>query len=106
MCRDDLSAIADLPAPGTTRWVIRRKAEMVATVRGGLKAACSCYMLTIEELLAWQCSIDRHGLASPGCGRPASSNIAVAGSGCPIRTERRPREIGDTHHTETSALRP
>ena len=26
----------DLPAPGTTRWVIRRKAEVVAAVRGGL----------------------------------------------------------------------
>jgi Protein of unknown function (DUF1153) len=89
MCRDDLSAIADLPAPGTTRWMMRRKAETIAAVRGGLislEEACSRYMLTIEELLAWQCSIDRHGLASPGCGRPASSNIAVAGSGCPVRT--------------------
>ena len=28
--------IADLPAPGTKRWVIRRKAEVVASVRGGL----------------------------------------------------------------------
>ena len=28
--------IADLPAPGTKRWVIRRKAEVVAAVRGGL----------------------------------------------------------------------
>jgi len=28
--------IADLPAPGTRRWVIRRKAEVVAAVRGGL----------------------------------------------------------------------
>ena len=27
--------IADLPAPGTKRWVIRRKAEVVAAVRGG-----------------------------------------------------------------------
>jgi len=26
--------IADLPAPGTRRWVIRRKAEVVAAVRG------------------------------------------------------------------------
>ena len=25
--------IADLPAPGTRRWVIRRKAEVVAAVR-------------------------------------------------------------------------
>jgi hypothetical protein len=58
--------IADLPAPGTTRWVIRRKAEVVAAVRGGLlslEEACSRYSLTIEEFLAWQDSIDRHGLA-------------------------------------------
>jgi Protein of unknown function (DUF1153) len=58
--------IADLPAPGTTRWVIRRKAEVVAAVRGGLLSledACSLYLLTVEEFLAWQRSIDRHGLA-------------------------------------------
>jgi hypothetical protein len=58
--------LADLPAPGTTRWVIRRKAEVVAAVRGGLlslEEACSRYMLTVEEFLAWQRSIDRHGLA-------------------------------------------
>ena len=28
--------IADLPPEGTQRWVIRRKAEVVAAVRGGL----------------------------------------------------------------------
>jgi hypothetical protein len=58
--------IADLPAPGTKRWVIRRKAEVVAAVRGGLlslEEACSRYTLTVEEFLAWQYSIDRHGLA-------------------------------------------
>jgi hypothetical protein len=58
--------IADLPPPGTQRWVIRRKAEVVAAVRGGLLSledACSRYMLTVDELLVWQNSIDRHGLA-------------------------------------------
>src|SRR5205085_7046430 len=58
--------IADLPAPGTRRWVIRRKAEVVAAVRGGLlslEEACSRYTLTVEEFLSWQYSIDRHGLA-------------------------------------------
>jgi len=58
--------IADLPTPGTTRWVIRRKAQVVAAVRGGLlslEEACSRYTLTVEELLSWQYSIDRHGLA-------------------------------------------
>src|ERR1700724_4119131 len=58
--------IADLPPPNTRRWVIRRKAEVVAAVRGGLlslEEACSRYTLTVEEFLAWQYSIDRHGLA-------------------------------------------
>ena len=58
--------IADLPPPQTRRWVIRRKAEVVAAVRGGLlslEEACGRYTLTVEEFLGWQISIDRHGLA-------------------------------------------
>ena len=59
--------IADLPAPGTKkRWVARRKAQVVAAVRGGLlslEEACSRYMLTVDEFLSWQSSIERHGLA-------------------------------------------
>ncbi|HVV91871.1 MAG TPA: DUF1153 domain-containing protein [Hyphomicrobiales bacterium] len=58
--------IADLPPLNTKRWVIRRKAEVVAAVRGGLLSledACRRYTLTVEEFLAWQSSIDRHGLA-------------------------------------------
>src|ERR1700683_3240717 len=56
----------DLPALGTKSWVIRRKAEVVAAVRGGLlslEEACSRYTLTVEEFLSWQYSIDQHGLA-------------------------------------------
>ena len=55
-----------LPPPNTRRWVIRRKAEVVAAVRGGLLTlhdACDRYSLTIEEFLAWQAALDRHGLA-------------------------------------------
>nr|BAT25802.1 hypothetical protein [Aureimonas altamirensis] len=58
--------VADLPPSNTRRWVIRRKAEVVAAVRGGLLSldeACSKYTLTVEEFLSWQASIDRHGLA-------------------------------------------
>ena len=58
--------IADLPPPGTVRWVIRRKAEVVCAVRGGLlsiEEACRRYMLTLEEFLSWQASVDQHGLA-------------------------------------------
>ena len=57
--------IDDLPPPNTERWVIRRKAEVVAAVRGGLlslEEACQRYTLTVEEYLSWQRSIDRHGL--------------------------------------------
>ena len=56
----------DLPPPETERWVIRRKAEVVAAVRGGLLTldqALERYRLTSEEFLAWQRSIDKHGLA-------------------------------------------
>ena len=58
--------INDLPAANTSRWVIRRKAEVVAAVRGGLlslEAACARSTLTVDEFLSWQMSIDRHGLA-------------------------------------------
>lgn len=58
--------LRDLPPPNTGRWVIRRKAEVVAAVRGGLLSledALERYQLTSEEFLAWQRSIDRHGMA-------------------------------------------
>jgi hypothetical protein len=55
----------DLPAPDTKRWVIRRKAEVVAAVRGGLLSldeACRRYALSVEEFLSWQRAIERHGI--------------------------------------------
>ena len=55
----------DLPPQSTRRWVIRRKAEVVAAVRGGLltlEEACDRYTLTVEEFLGWQKAIDQHGL--------------------------------------------
>jgi hypothetical protein len=58
--------IADLPPASTKRWVIRRKAEVVAAVRGGLLSldeACNRYTLTVDEFLSWQMSIDQYGLA-------------------------------------------
>ena len=58
--------IADLPPTNTRRWVIRRKAEVVAAVRGGLLSldeACTRYRLTVEEFLSWQASIDEYCLA-------------------------------------------
>jgi hypothetical protein len=57
--------IADLPAPKTKRWVVRRKAEVVAAVRGGLislEEACERYTLSVDEFLAWQYTVDTHGV--------------------------------------------
>jgi hypothetical protein len=58
--------LADLPPANTQRWVIRRKAEVVAAVQGGLLSlddACERYKLTNEEFGAWQAAIDQYGLA-------------------------------------------
>jgi hypothetical protein len=58
--------LADLPKPDTVRWVIRRKAEVVAAVRGGLltlDSALDRYGLSSEEFMAWQRSIESHGIA-------------------------------------------
>ena len=58
--------LSDLPAPDTSRWVMRRKAVVVAAVRGGLlsmEQACARYNLSIDEYLSWQSAVDRHGLA-------------------------------------------
>ena len=58
--------LSDLPPANTQRWVIRRKAEVVAAVHGGLLTldeACERYRLTNEEFLGWQQSIERYGLA-------------------------------------------
>lgn len=57
--------IKDLPPTSTKRWVIRRKAEVVSAVRGGLltlEEACERYGLTVEEFLSWQKAIDQFGM--------------------------------------------
>jgi len=54
-----------LPPPGTTRWVVRRKAEVVAAVNGGLLSVdevCDRYGLTVEEFASWQRAVDRSGM--------------------------------------------
>jgi hypothetical protein len=56
---------ADLPPSDTKRWVMRRKAEVVAGVRSGLislEEACRRYTLSVEEFLSWQRLIDSHGV--------------------------------------------
>ena len=58
--------LAMLPAPETRRWVVRRKAEVVAAVNGGLLSideVCERYCLTLEEFASWQRAVDRSGMA-------------------------------------------
>ena len=54
-----------LPPAGTTRWVVQRKAEVVAAVESGLVTldeVCERYDLSLHEFAAWQRSLDRAGL--------------------------------------------
>ncbi|MEL6473321.1 MAG: DUF1153 domain-containing protein [Pseudomonadota bacterium] len=54
----------DLPPPNITRWVTRRKAEVVAAVCGGLLTeddACDRYGLSSEEFAGWQRLYSKHG---------------------------------------------
>ena len=56
--------IDDLPKPGVTRWVTRRKAEVVAAVTGGLlseEEALERYDLTEEEFSGWSRLYSSHG---------------------------------------------
>ena len=58
-------SLKDLPPRNTKRWVIRRKAELVAAVRGGLISldeVCERYQLSREEFQSWQESLAVHGV--------------------------------------------
>ena len=58
--------LADLPLPDTKRWVVRRKAAVVAAVRSGLLSlddACRRYALNLEEFQSWQRCIDCFGFS-------------------------------------------
>jgi hypothetical protein len=54
-----------LPPRETKRWVVRRKAEVVAAVNGGLlsiQEACERYQICREEFIGWQRAVDRSGM--------------------------------------------
>ena len=56
--------VDDLPSPDTKRWVVRRKAEVVAAVNGGLLTideVLERYSLSLEEFASWQRAVDRSG---------------------------------------------
>jgi len=56
----------NLPDRNTKRWVVRRKAAVVAAVRSGgltMQEACRVYQLSEEEFLCWERAFENHGLA-------------------------------------------
>ena len=58
--------MADLPPPNTKRWVVRRKAAVLAALSSGaitMEEACRRYALSEEELLDWQRAFVANGLA-------------------------------------------
>ncbi|CUH40549.1 hypothetical protein JSE7799_03283 [Jannaschia seosinensis] len=55
---------ADLPPPGTTRWVARRKEAVVRGVQSGLidrEEALERYDLSDEEFEGWERAMVSHG---------------------------------------------
>ena len=57
--------LKELPPPDTKRWVVRRKAAVVAAVKNGaisLDDVCWYYDISIEEFLTWPASIAPPGL--------------------------------------------
>ena len=57
--------MGQLPPPNPRRWVVRRKAAVVAAVQSGkitLEEACQRYQLTEEEFRSWQRAYEAHGL--------------------------------------------
>ena len=58
---------ADLPDPGTRRWVASRKAAVVRAVAAGLMSrdeAVSTYRLSDEEFDGWTKAVATHGEAA------------------------------------------
>ena len=61
----EVLTVDSLPPADTTRWVVRRKAEVVAAVSGGLLTvdeACERYTISFEEFASWQRAVDRSGM--------------------------------------------
>lgn len=62
---DRAEALEKLPPPDTKRWVMRRKAQVVAGVRNGLltvEEACTRYNISEEEYKSWVRLMDSHGV--------------------------------------------
>ena len=63
---DTLLATESVPPVTTTRWVAKRKAQVVGAVQAGLLTideACRFYRLTLEEFLSWQRALNLFGVS-------------------------------------------
>jgi transposase-like protein len=81
--------MGELPPANTRRWVVRRKAAVVAAVQAGkitLEEACRRYQLTEEEFHAWQRAYDAHGL--PGLRATRLQQYRTSSSPRPRRPRR------------------
>lgn len=91
--------LESLPPANTRRWVVRRKAEVIAAIRGGLLTAaeaCARYRLSPEELELWQDSLDRAGV--PGL---RVTRIQLYRD-YPVKAPPRPAEPAAPHKTDLS----
>ena len=82
--------MGQLPPANTRRWVVRRKAAVVAAVQSGkitLEEACQRYQLTEEEFRSWQRAYEAHGL--PGLRATRLQQYRTPRSPRPGRPRRR-----------------
>jgi hypothetical protein len=110
----DVLTIADLPPPNTTRWVRRRKAEVVLAVRAGLLSldeACERYGLTAEEFSYWEAAVKKQGLPKlrrtyVQQSRYSQKGVAARLGGRPSPPEGCNRErISEGHHKNSGQNR-
>ena len=60
----NILALESVPPVTTTRWIPRRKAQVVRAVQAGLLSvdeACRLYRLTMEEFEGWQHALSKAG---------------------------------------------
>jgi hypothetical protein len=62
---DPFNNMPEVPPASERRWTIRRKAAVVAAVRGGwmpIEEVCRLYSISVDEFVAWERDIDRFGV--------------------------------------------
>jgi hypothetical protein len=90
-----------LPPANTKRWVSRRKAAVVLATRAGVisrEGACERYMLSPEELVAWETAFDQHGIRGLRVTNLQDYRTAAFGDRRgDVRSRRRTRNGGAQH---------